>query len=184
MKYYTCIAFFLLNALAFAQQTENVDFKRIQAQLQFEEVGQVSGKITVEFEILKDVDSLFLDGVDMTVQQISLTNASDDSEKKAVVKSENNKIKIRHDFKKNHRYSWQFEYSTKPRKALYFIGDQIWSQGQGKYTSNWLPSIDDMNDKIEFDLSVIYKEGYEVLSNGILLTKEKRVLIRCYGSMI
>lgn len=173
MKTRFFLSFFLFCAIASAQQTEIVDFIRIKAQLQFEEVGQVSGEITVEFEILKDVDAVFLDGVDMTVLQMQLTSG-EDAAKDAIVTSENNKITITHPFKKNNHYSWRFNYTAKPKKALYFIEDQIWSQGQGKYTSNWLPSIDDMNDKIEFDLSVIYKEGYEVLSNGILVTKEKK----------
>jgi aminopeptidase N len=37
---------------------------------------------------------------------------------------------------------------------LYFVGSeaaddlQIWTQGQGKYTSNWFPSFDDVNEKV------------------------------------
>ena len=60
---------------------------------------------------------------------------------------------------------------------MYFIGwehegkNQIWTQGQGKYTSNWLPSLDDTNDKIEFDLKFLAPKKYEVISNGTLKSK-------------
>jgi aminopeptidase N len=34
-----------------------------------------------------------------------------------------------------------------------------------------MPSIDDVNDKIEFDLSITYENGFEVLANGSLTNK-------------
>ena len=30
---------------------------------------------------------------------------------------------------------------------------QIWTQGQGRYTSYWLPSFDDVNEKVIFNIS-------------------------------
>lgn len=50
---------------------------------------------------------------------------------------------------------------------------QIWTQGQGKYTSHWLPSLDDMTEKVEFDLTLVFKNGYQVISNGSLISKER-----------
>lgn len=35
-----------------------------------------------------------------------------------------------------------------------------------------MPSIDDVNDKIEFDLSITYSNGYDVLANGKLIDKQ------------
>jgi aminopeptidase N len=43
---------------------------------------------------------------------------------------------------------------------LYFVGSeaaddlQIWTQGQGKYTSNWFPSFDDVNEKSNFNIAL------------------------------
>lgn len=45
---------------------------------------------------------------------------------------------------------------------------QIWTQGQGKYTSHWLPSFDDMNEKLEFDLTIRVPPKYTVIANGRL----------------
>jgi aminopeptidase N len=64
-----------------------------------------------------------------------------------------------------------FSYLAKPKQTLYFTGTddnlQIWSQGQGKYTSHWLPSFDDVNEKVVFNLSVKFQNGYNVISNGV-----------------
>jgi aminopeptidase N len=70
-----------------------------------------------------------------------------------------------------------FNYFAKPKQALYFVGSeekdnvQIWTQGQGKNTSNWLPSFDDVNEKLIFSLEVVVDSKYQVISNGILKSK-------------
>ncbi len=62
-----------------------------------------------------------------------------------------------------------------PKKALYFLKRKnqwnIWTQGQGKYTSHWLPSFDDVNEKMTFDLTFVFEDDYTILSNGKKLSK-------------
>src|SRR5690606_38387189 len=65
-------------------------------------------------------------------------------------------------------YSVDFSYQVTPKQTLYFFEDQIWTQGQGKCTSHWLPSIDDVNDKIIFNISVTVPKGVTALVNGKL----------------
>ena len=79
------------------------------------------------------------------------------------------KIWLVSNFEPNQTYTVSFQYETSPKKALYFLDQQIWTQGQGKYTSNWLPSIDDMNDKIEFDISYIIPSDKTIVANGKLV---------------
>jgi aminopeptidase N len=61
-------------------------------------------------------------------------------------------LQIIYSFKKGEN-EISFEYTATPKQALYFVGSeaaddlQIWTQGQGKYTSNWFPSFDDVNEK-------------------------------------
>lgn len=76
-------------------------------------------------------------------------------------------------------FKLSLSYENKPRQALYFIGwndesipNQIWTQGQGKDTSHWLPCIDNQNIKSSYDLRISFDKNYRVLSNGIL--KETR----------
>ncbi|WP_299391928.1 M1 family metallopeptidase [uncultured Gelidibacter sp.] len=172
MRCFLSVYLVLFAVLASAQQTEIVDFKVIKADLGFEAPGEVSGEYSARFEILKDTGSVYLDAVNMVFKDLKLKNLTSDSQVKVDFRNEDNKLVILSDFIENNSYELHFEYSAKPNNALYFVGNQIWTQGQGKYTSNWLPSLDDVNDKIEFDLSVSYADGYEVLVNGKLVGKE------------
>ncbi|MGK4568097.1 M1 family metallopeptidase [Flavobacterium sp. 3HN19-14] len=69
------------------------------------------------------------------------------------------------------------KYIAKPKQTLYFTGSEatnnleIWTQGQGKYTSYWFPSFDDVNEKMTFGLSVTFDRNYAVISNGMLVDK-------------
>ncbi|CAN5380216.1 M1 family metallopeptidase [soil metagenome] len=45
---------------------------------------------------------------------------------------------------------------------------QVWTQGQGRYTSHWLPSFDDTREKVIFNLSYSFNDNYTVISNGVL----------------
>ncbi|MBA6151476.1 M1 family metallopeptidase [Gelidibacter maritimus] len=172
MKSFFSLLFIFLFGIVSAQQIEDVDFKRIKATLDFEEANRVSGFVSVYFEALRDVDSVFLDALNMEFKHFKLTDQITDEVKSADFRVTKDKLIIANNFTENTAYLLQFRYSAEPKKALYFIEDQIWTQGQGKYTSSWLPSIDDTNDKIEFDLSVSYENGYEVLANGELVAKE------------
>jgi aminopeptidase N len=77
---------------------------------------------------------------------------------------------------KKGRNEVSFSYKAMPKQTLYFFGvveeQQIWTQGQGKYTSNWLPSFDDVNEKVVFNLFVNNKNKFQVVSNGILKSKK------------
>ncbi|NND16449.1 MAG: M1 family metallopeptidase, partial [Eudoraea sp.] len=46
--------------------------------------------------------------------------------------------------------------------------NQIWTQGQGKYSSHWVPSLDDMTDKMIFDINITFDQSYQVIANGEL----------------
>ncbi|MFD0836391.1 M1 family metallopeptidase [Mariniflexile aquimaris] len=160
-----------LNLLA--QQTEYVDFKSVTAELSiFPEKQAVGGYLNYEFKILKSVDSIYLDAVNMKFQTVNIKG------KTIPFSNDGTKLWLKHDFKADSIYTLAFNYLAIPKKALYFIdwsheggNAQIWTQGQGKYTSNWLPSIDDMNDKIEFDLTITFDSNYEVIANGKLINK-------------
>ena len=49
----------------------------------------------------------------------------------------------------------------------------IWTQGQGKYTSHWLPSFDDVNEKVIFNFSTAFEKDYEILDNGQRLKMDR-----------
>jgi len=153
-----CIGFHL----CFPQQTDKVDFKLIKAEIDVNPTEKkVSGTAVYSFEVLKDCDSIYLDGIN-----IDLINSV--SNQSISVSASEKKLWFVSEFKKNQDYEVGMSYEAYPKQALYFTEDQIWTQGQGKYTSNWMPSIDDMNDKIEIDLSIYAPKDLQVVANGKL----------------
>lgn len=171
MRYYLFIIVTFLGFQIQAQQAEVVDFKTVNSQIMIlPDSGKVSGKVKYTFEMLKDADSIYIDAIDMEFSDVILNN------KKAEFYNDLKKIWFKSTLKKHETYSLTFKYVVYPKKAMYFVNHnkdwQIWTQGQGKYTSNWLPSIDDMNEKIEFDLSITNANDYQVLANGKLVNKE------------
>lgn len=156
-----------------AQQTDYVDFKTAKAKIGFsvsKEKG-VGGFVTYTFDVLKDVDSIYLDAKGFRMISCALDGEVQDSI------YDGNTFTIKHPFKTSESHKLEIFWATNPKKALYFIdfdmdNHQVWTQGQGKYTSNWLPSLDDMNEKIEFDIEITYPKGFEVISNGLLVNKD------------
>ena len=152
-----------------AQQTEYVDFIRAEVEVSFKpDSTKVFGVVNYNFKILKPVDSIYIDAINMKFDYVKLN--------KQLVKYRNdlNKLWLKYPFKPQENYMISFYYEAFPDKAMYFVGwdngapNQIWTQGQGKYTSNWLPSIDDMNEKIEFDIAIGFDADYRVIVNGKL----------------
>ena len=134
----------------------------------------VSGKIDFTFKVLSKTDSVYLDAINMKV------NAEKQNDLNSVYATKD-KIWFVGNFDINNTYQLKFTFQATPKQAFYFVGfeddsrgnDQIFTQGQGKYTSHWLPSIDDMNDKIEFDISLIVPRFYGALANGKLTEQWK-----------
>ncbi len=168
-KVFFSFLFFIISFhTSYSQQIEKVDFIDVKATVQpiFAE-KKVKATASYTFKILKKCDSIYLDA-----PNIYLLNTKNFNSQIKIV-SKNKKIWLFADFKVNKTYKICFSYEAIPKKALYFFKNQIWTQGQGKYTSNWLPSINDMNDKIEFNISYIIPSEKKIVANGILKSVTK-----------
>ena len=153
----------LFSPFVYSQQTEIVDFISVKAVVTpLLKEKKVIATTSYTFKVLKKCDSVYLDAKGVFL----LKNIKN---RKIAIHLNNNKIWLVSKFKPNQTYTVSFEYEASPKKALYFLDHQIWTQGQGKYTSNWFPSIDDMNDKIEFDVSYIIPSDKTVVANGKLV---------------
>jgi aminopeptidase N len=145
-----------------------VDFIRGKVNITIDtSVKKVIGKVTYAFKIIAPTPRIRIDAWDMNISTalIEGNQVQTDYDQETIV--------ITHNFEVNKEYSVTIHYEAKPKKALYFVkdyegNDQIWTQGQGKYTSNWLPSFDDMNEKVEYDLTINFHKSYEVIANGKL----------------
>lgn len=152
----------------FAQQTKFVDFKTADGQLYFDINKKViKGDVLYTFDVLKAIDTIAIDAQNMTFSEVKLNG------KKLNFIVNDKQLLLIAPFRKE-KNTVQFSFESQPKKALYFVGSetsnnlQIWTQGQGKYTSNWFPSFDDVNEKVIFNLTITFDKKYQVLSNGSL----------------
>jgi len=160
------ILFLLFFSFSFAQQSQKVDFKTVNATLQPNATEKsISGEVNYQFEVLKAIDTIAIDAIKMDFTNVQINGKS------VNFKNTTKKLQLFEGFKKG-KNTVSFTYTATPKQTLYFIGEgenlQIWTQGQGKYTSHWLPSFDDVNEKVIFNLSIAFDTSFEVLSNGRL----------------
>lgn len=172
MKQLLFLVFLLFSFLGIAQHQDKVDFIRGEVSIKpIPLEKRIDGLVVYQFEVLQDVDSVFLDAKNMEFKWINLNGSR--------IKYDNNRkiVSLRKHFKKGEKHQLALNYTCIPQQTVYFLGwdddvlgnEQIWTQGQGKYTSHWLPSFDDMNEKVEFDLSFNSHLGKTIeIANGTI----------------
>ena len=167
--YRILLALFFIN-VTFSQQTKSVDFISCEALLFPDaKTKSISGTVHYLFEIKNNIDSVKIDAKNMIFSAIYINDNI-----KYKYKLTNDQI-ILYDGLKKGLNGITIKYEAKPKQTLYFTGErenlQIWTQGQGKYTSHWLPSFDDVNEKVIFKIGVYFDQKHHVLSNGKLINK-------------
>ncbi len=183
------LVLFFFGWVLHAQHQDKVDFTYADAYISvMPSEKKLAGTVTYRFKVLNDVDSVFLDAKNMKFGYVSLNDEVTDFERT------DERIIFRREFKANQSYTLGIGFEAQPQQTVYFVstngipsavkelGDpnlqrilvnqQIWTQGQGKYTSHWLPSFDAMEEKVEFDLTINTDIKFEVIANGKLLEKD------------
>lgn len=183
MKYFQLVLCVLSSLSVFAQteesidQTDKADFSRIQAEVSiYPEKQEVEGDVLYFFDVLQPMDSVYIDAVNMKFSEVLLNG------RKVDFNNNGKRLWVKKEFLPSKDNQLSLHYSVHPKQAMYFINwdapaevsavKQVWTQGQGKYTSHWLPSFDDMDEKAEFDLGINFRNGYEVIANGELQQKQ------------
>ncbi len=156
----------LFSTSLFAQQYVHVDFRSVFGKISLNpDKKEIYGSVVYDFDIMQMVDTIYIDAQKMQFENVKMNGQKID------FKNSGKKIAFynHHHLGKN---ILSFDYISYPKQAIYFNNFdnnwQIWTQGQGKYTSNWFPSFDDVNEKLIFNLDVSFKAYYQVISNGIL----------------
>jgi aminopeptidase N len=161
----------LVSVFSFAQQTSKVDFKTANGNITINPIAKkVSGTVKYCFEVKEAIDTIKIDAQKMTFTDVKINNK--------IVKFLNSSktLNLFEGFKKG-KNTVTFDYEAFPKQTMYFNGDftnqiisnqQIWTQGQGKYTSHWFPSFDDVNEKVVFNMKITFDKRFNVLANGIL----------------
>jgi len=166
------ILFLLITSVVFAQQGPNVDFIKLNATIypNFNKKS-VQGNLVYEFKVFSKVDTIKIDAINMHFEKVLING------KKVKFRVSTKNLLLFEGFKKG-KNKLTLTYIATPKQTMYFNtfdnDMQIWTQGQGKYTSHWLPSFDDVNEKIVFNTTVVFNKDYTVISNGInSVIKEK-----------
>jgi aminopeptidase N len=176
MRFFQFVFFLIFVSNLFGQRQEKVDFIWANARIRiFHEVKLISGEIAYEFEVLENVDSIFFDAKNIDFQRVNI------NEKKVDFLYDGRKISIHNKFEKGKSYIVHLKYFCSPKQTVYFQGfddnvkknEQIWTQGQGKYTSHWLPSFDDMEEKVKFTFNFLIDKRLSVIANGRLASTSK-----------
>lgn len=160
----------LFSTFCFAQEIQNVDFISLTADIEIDQFEKsVSGKVTCEFEVKEALNTIKIDAVNMKFDKVFV------NKKEIKFVADDKQLTFIEGVKKGKNIV-SFEYKAFPKKALYFNDNgeklQIWTQGQGKGTSNWLPSFDNVEEKVIFNLSFTFDKSFYVLTNGKLINKD------------
>ena len=136
----------------------------------------LQGKVRYSFKATKQIDSLYLDARGMTFDDVQLNGRS------VQFNNDGRRLVVWKALRPGKKYRLELHYKAQPKQAVYFLGwtdtipgnEQIWTQGQGKYSSHWVPSPDLMEEKVTFSTTIAMDTLYEVVANG-KLTKNKTV---------
>lgn len=157
---------FLFSLNSWSQANPKVDFTTANASIRFDIAEHmVIGDVTYQFTVNEATDSVKIDAKNMMIQGVKLNGQT------PKYHYDKKKIAFTQGFNQGEN-TVTISYKTNPKQALYYVGSgtdlQIWTQGQGKYTSHWLPSFDDYNEKVIFNTKISFETGYDVISNGTL----------------
>ncbi|QED37547.1 M1 family metallopeptidase [Antarcticibacterium arcticum] len=158
------------------QQLSRVDFKEIAAQITVDPYQKsVSGNVRVKMEMFEPADSVFLDARNMIFENVLLNG------KEVEFRNDNQRLWLISNFTPSAENIISFSYKAVPRQSMYFINwdiaeevevsRQVWTQGQGRFTSHWLPSFDNPGEKVIFNLTWNFPKEYTLVSNGSLINK-------------
>ena len=131
---------------------------------------EVTGKAEYKIVMLNDADSIFFDSQGITTLKVKSRSF------KTSFQQTNKLLVINKKFKKNKTYRIRIWYRVKPKIAMYFTGwqtggrKQVWTQGQGKDNSHWLPTDSNQNDKFTWKFHINFPKDYMVISNGEFLS--------------
>ena len=162
--------FLFFSFVLFGQQTNKVDFLVCNAKVTPNAQSRsISGYVSYEFKVCKSIDTIKIDAIKMDFSDVLINGKS------VKFKNSGKTLDLFEGFKKG-KNTITFSYSATPKQTLYFTGQdenlQIWTQGQGRYTSHWLPCFDDVNEKVIFNMSVEFRNDFVVLSNGTFVSNQ------------
>jgi aminopeptidase N len=131
----------------------------------------IKGSVGYQLQVDAKTNSVSIDARNMQFTEVLING------RKVRYSYDDKQLVLNKKLRAGKEYTLELSYSCSPKQAVYFLGweddipdnEQIWTQGQGKYSSHWVPSFDDMNEKLEFDINITFDKNYTVVANGKLI---------------
>lgn len=171
LKHFLTVVITGFGALVLQAQNLSPDFQKAEIRITPDPIAEtIRGEVRYSFEVPQGLDSVTLDAHNMEFEQVLLNGRA------VPFRSAGGKLNLKAPKQKGEHELW-ISYTAFPEQTVYFIGwkdsiqgnEQIWTQGQGKDSSHWVPVVDSMEDKVIFDLTLRMAPEYEVISNGVLM---------------
>tara|TARA_B110000483_G_scaffold8548_1_gene10172 strand:+ start:34519 stop:36921 length:2403 start_codon:yes stop_codon:yes gene_type:complete len=156
-----------------------VDFKSMLLDISFDtKARKVLGQVHYDFTTIRPlIDHLVLDAPEILIEAVLF----DGTPVEYATDEEHLIIYFPASLPWEESHQLDITYSCQPEKGLYFLGwkdttnrarKQIWTQGQGIDNRYWVPSFDDVSDKLITETIITFDSKFEVVSNGDLIGKE------------
>ncbi|MGQ4891428.1 MAG: M1 family aminopeptidase [Candidatus Njordarchaeia archaeon] len=136
---------------------------------------KIDGEVEIKFKpLIENFTYLDLDAVDMAIKKVTFMG----EEVKYNYDGEKLFVYFDKPLGKENQYSVVINYSTEPKKGLYFVlpdknypdrVPQVWSQGEPEETRYWIPIYDYPNNRCTWEILAYAPKDFTVLSNGKLV---------------
>ncbi|MCZ6653131.1 MAG: M1 family aminopeptidase [Planctomycetota bacterium] len=149
---------------------------------------RLAGVARLDIVALREVSSITLDAINFETSKVTLAStAGNAGEKPTAVRFINDgkhiEVLPKTSLKAGEKFSLFIHYTIEdPDTGLRFFGPSenepdvpyiAWTQGESIFNSNWIPCFDHPNERQTTEMIVTTKRGYEVSSNGRLLSKKE-----------
>lgn len=159
------------------KQTEFIDFLSANVDVVLNRQSQdITGSVDYQFKVLNSIDSLVVDARNLVGHDILLDGES------VAYDYSGEEIVLKFRFRESVTHHLTINFTSMPSRAFYFVDvdydnywEQAWTQGQGKFTSNWLPSFDDVNEKLVWNFNLTAPQNLTAIANGELVSRKDNI---------
>ncbi len=144
---------------------------------------EVAGRAAIQLKSLRPLQHVALNAVDLEVSRVALRNGEKDPEEQRF--GNDGKlltIDLEPAWTEGQGGTLLIDYRVRqPKAGLHFfkptdaepeVPYTVWSQGEPVSNSYWFPCADHPNERQTTELAVTVEQGFEVLSNGRLLSRK------------
>src|SRR5581483_6980920 len=162
-------------------RSHNYDVQHYRIEVSFDWAAKsVAGQTTISLRPFRsDLKEIELDAGNMQIDSVKLESGA--ALKFRYEDKEHLYVALDRSYPAGSELRLVVKYQAKPERGLTFIGPnaddpsrplQIWSQGESQDNHYWFPCYDYPNDKATTELIAHVEDGYQVISNGVLVSSQ------------